>query len=531
MSTHEDRPVLHGRQGARNKATGTDAWLGVERRAPAVEAHQEGLELRAAAGGAKSPGTLVGYAAVFGTDSDPIGGAFVERVQRGAFARALREQQDVRALVAHDMAQVLGRTTSGTLRLAEDERGLRMELDLPDTQAGRDMAESVRRRDVRQMSFAFKVKRPHGERWEVRAAGGGMDRRVLTDVDLYDVSPLAFAAYPDTELALRSHAAFLEHSGSEPKAERAVPDVPLERGVDLLPGESRTCLASHLGPYLMHQETLQALVLEAQRGELRAAPPGANKGPAYTVKDGVALVELRGPMARESKMPSSSTRALRGVMRQAVGDPTVRGILLRVDSPGGQALGTSELADAVAEAARSKPVHAFVDGMAASAAYFVASQARRITMGPLSEVGSIGTVAVLHDVSEMLRRDGIRVHVVATGPDKGLGYDGSVPERLLEQVRERVTELQQAFTDAVSRGRSLTGERLAAVSTGRVFSGRKAVELGLADAIGTEEDAEAELRKALEVPVRQAAHALPEPQLEDALSAHQAAQRKAELDL
>lgn len=506
----------------RRQGAGTDAWQTLERRATC-----EDLELRAAPDGRAGPGMLRGYAAVFNVDSQPMGGTFVERVARGAFARALRERQDVRALVAHDMSQVLGRTTAGTLRLQEDEKGLRVEVDLPDTQAGRDMAESVRRRDVRQMSFAFRARRPGGERWELRAGPGGLDRRVLLDVDLFDVSPLAFAAYPDTEVAMRSHQDYLQHAGGAAYGTEDTAARLESPEVDLLPGETRSCLSAHLGCYLMQPEVLGALVMEANRGELRALPAEERKPLQYTVKDGLAFVDIKGVLMRDSKMAASSTRALRSTLATAAADPEVLGILLRVDSPGGQALGTAELARAVRSAAAGKPVHAYVEAVGASAAYWVLSQAQRVTVAPMAEVGSIGTVAVLYDKSEQLRRDGIRVHVVATGPDKGLGADGSVPERLLEQVRERVAEVQEGFTAGVSEGRGLTGERLEAVLSGRTWTGKKALELGLVDALGEEADAERELRAAMQA----RAAAAPAPVPAEGLLPELARQRQAELGL
>ena len=90
-----------------------------------------GIEQRADGAGDK----LVGYAAVFNSPSQDLGG-FREQIAPGAFSQAIAEGADVRALWNHDNSQVLGRTSAGTLSLAEDDRGLRVEIDLPDTQAG-----------------------------------------------------------------------------------------------------------------------------------------------------------------------------------------------------------------------------------------------------------------------------------------------------------------------------------------------------------------------------------------------------------
>jgi HK97 family phage prohead protease len=145
---------------------------------------------------------LHGYAAVFDSPSHDLGG-FVERIAPGAFGRSIRAAgSDVYAFWNHDDGRVLGRQASGTLRLREDERGLAFELDLPDTSDGRDLLELVSRRDLDGMSFAFRV-RPNGDRWTA-GVRGAPDERTLLDVDLSDVSPVTYPAYPDTAMALRS---------------------------------------------------------------------------------------------------------------------------------------------------------------------------------------------------------------------------------------------------------------------------------------------------------------------------------------
>jgi HK97 family phage prohead protease len=144
----------------------------------------------------------VGYASVFNSKSQDLGG-FVEIVRPGAFTRALTGGADVRALVNHDPNLILGRSAAGTLVLVEDERGLRVEILPPDTQAGRDTLESVRRGDLDGMSFAFRAIQ---DKWDYSDKARGTMLRELLDVDLFDVSVVAFPAYPKTDVALRSMA-------------------------------------------------------------------------------------------------------------------------------------------------------------------------------------------------------------------------------------------------------------------------------------------------------------------------------------
>ncbi len=109
---------------------------------------------------------------------------------------------DVRCLFNHNPDAVLGRTKAGTLRLSEDRTGLYFDCDLPDTQAGRDVRESVTRGDVDQCSFGFVVQ---GQNWREEKDGGGGTQaiRELTDVDLFDVSPVTYPAYPQTSVSAR----------------------------------------------------------------------------------------------------------------------------------------------------------------------------------------------------------------------------------------------------------------------------------------------------------------------------------------
>jgi HK97 family phage prohead protease len=156
------------------------------------------IERRAAAAEIRAAGRkLEGYAATFGAEARI--GSFVETIASGAFAASLADGGDKLALVDHDPARVLARTRSGTLRLAEDSRGLSFSLDVPDTQAGRDVLALAERGDLGGMSFAFKV-RPDGERW----AG---NRRELRSVDLAEISIVqAWPAYAGTTITARHRA-------------------------------------------------------------------------------------------------------------------------------------------------------------------------------------------------------------------------------------------------------------------------------------------------------------------------------------
>lgn len=153
------------------------------------------IELRAAAGDAGKGETAVGYAAVFNSPAR-IGDWFVETIAPGAFADTLRND-DVLALVDHDIGRVLGRSSAGTLRLSEDGQGLKTEIDLPDTGDGRDLAVLLKRGDIKGMSFGFRVTK---ESWEET---DDLPLRTIMAVQLFEVTATAMPAYDSTSLALR----------------------------------------------------------------------------------------------------------------------------------------------------------------------------------------------------------------------------------------------------------------------------------------------------------------------------------------
>lgn len=156
----------------------------------------QSLEVRASD---DSPTMITGYAAVFDIETD-IGGYFREKIAKGAFTEALG-QSDVHALYNHNYDRVLGRMKSKTLRISEDDRGLRVEIDLPDTQEARDLGELMERGDIDEMSFGFSM---DGGKQEWDDSGETPLRTIIAVGELYDVSVCPRGAYPDTECGLRS---------------------------------------------------------------------------------------------------------------------------------------------------------------------------------------------------------------------------------------------------------------------------------------------------------------------------------------
>ena len=160
------------------------------------------MERRRAAELSAAPGQrkLAGYAAVFGQETRISD--FTEVIHPGAFAASLKGR-DILALVDHDPSRLLARTKSGTLRLEEDSKGLRFELDLPDTTEGRDLLALAERGDIGGMSFGFTVARS-GEQWSGK-------KRELRAVTLHEISVVhAWPAYQGTSVEPRARRPHLE---------------------------------------------------------------------------------------------------------------------------------------------------------------------------------------------------------------------------------------------------------------------------------------------------------------------------------
>jgi len=172
--------------------------------------------------------TFVGYAAKFNSPSEDLGG-FVETIEPGAFRRSLRSRNDVKLLINHDMGRVVASTRAGTMKLYEDEVGLRVEASIAPTTDGKDLAISLRRGDLSKMSFGFSVMK---DSWNQE-----MTQRVLKSVRLWEVSVVAMPAYQETEAMVRS----LDKAATRAQVdadELADAVLKLEEGADLSENEA-----------------------------------------------------------------------------------------------------------------------------------------------------------------------------------------------------------------------------------------------------------------------------------------------------
>ena len=214
---------------------------------------------------------------------------------------------------------------------------------------------------------------------------------------------------------------------------------------------------------------------------------------------GIAVVSITGIMEKRMSMLGSlfggtSMLAVKAAINAAIADKSVSSILLRIDSPGGTVSGTTDLSDHIAAASRRKRLVAYVDGTAASAAYWAGSQAQEMWASRDSLVGSIGVYGVIYDKSEMAKREGIKPVVISTGKYKGEGAPGTkISAEQIAEWRKRIEFSFSEFKAAVGRGRGMSATAVAAVADGRVFHPPESVDLKLIDRVMSFEDAVATL--------------------------------------
>jgi len=193
----------------------------------------------------------------------------------------------------------------------------------------------------------------------------------------------------------------------------------------------------------------------------------------------IAVVQVRGAIGGAAR-----TDDLIRTIGQARRNPRIRAVLIEIDSPGGTAIASEQLYVAVRRLAARKPVVAWIKGVGASGAYFLACAATRVLAFPSALVGSIGVISVRPVVVDALRRVGARMVVTKTGPFKDMG----APWREPTEERELVDAIFRRFTGAVRTARGFDDEALARVTTGDVWLGIRAVELGLIDGLADDED-------------------------------------------
>ncbi len=239
---------------------------------------------------------------------------------------------------------------------------------------------------------------------------------------------------------------------------------------------------------------LSGVRLSAEEKQLRAASQDYGSG-AEAPQQQVALMNLHGVILSRASGDMTMSgytdpQRFAANMRRAADDPSISRIVLSIDSPGGSVSGTRTAGDAVAYAASKKEVVAVADDMAASAAYWIGAQATKFIADPGATVGSIGVIMALKDTSEKNAKDGVQTHVLRSGVEKALGQPGeAITDATLAHYNEQLMTFHDQFVEAVAKGRGMTVAQVQLLATGRTWIGQAAVDVGLADAVGTVQQA------------------------------------------
>lgn len=251
----------------------------------------------------------------------------------------------------------------------------------------------------------------------------------------------------------------------------------------------------------------ERLTTESIRERIALSPGGAareNRRDAQAQAGGmpgsgtaIAVIPLHGviaPRAAVFEETSSSGAGLDqfvALLRQAVGNPDVSGIMLDVDSPGGSVAGVPEAAAEILRARETKKVWATANTLAASAAYWLAAAAEQVFVSPSAMVGSIGVFSAHEDLSKALELEGVKVTLISAGKYK---TEGNPFEPLTDEARAAIQESVDAymtmFVDAVAKGRGVKAKDVrGGFGQGRVVTAEQAVALGMADKVMTLEQA------------------------------------------
>lgn len=270
-------------------------------------------------------------------------------------------------------------------------------------------------------------------------------------------------------------------------------------------------------PFEMAESLLSELASAKAQPQtfLQGAPEGKPRG--YEQVGGVAVIPVSGMIVREQSWYGTGQDAVASALKAAVADPSVRCILLDINSPGGTVAGTKELADAISEARTKKRCAAYANGLCASAAYWLASATGTIYAPLTATVGSIGVIMTITNYAKMEEKWGISTVTITGGKWKAAGQGGELTDEERRYFQERINTLHTIFKADVSRNMGLTSDP-AQWGEAQLLLAQPARELGLVTDIVRDRDAA--IRKlAVEAQMTREELAAQSPELVDALLA------------
>jgi len=225
-------------------------------------------------------------------------------------------------------------------------------------------------------------------------------------------------------------------------------------------------------------------LLESYAPQLLAGPEARQPQPR-TQTLAAGQVGILGVLGQSDWFADTDYSGIRAGVRRALADPSVKAIDLVIDSPGGSVLGLPETADVIHAANRVKPVRAFVTGIAASAAYWLASQASTITLTPSGEVGSVGVLDLHADISKALDNSGVKITAVTAGEHKVERAPFTpLSDDAKAHMQAGVNAWHADFLAAIRRGRGVRAYPGSTCGGGRMLRAHDALVSGMVDFIG-----------------------------------------------
>lgn len=213
---------------------------------------------------------------------------------------------------------------------------------------------------------------------------------------------------------------------------------------------------------------------------------GVDSKPYEMTDDGIAIVSVIGPLYKRKSPFVSNYKAIGEALAAISQMEQLPPVVLKIDSPGGMVSGLDPVLDQIRELSEQTLVVASINGMGASAAYRIASQAGSVFASKDSEVGSIGTYWQLLDYSEAYKKAGVESVLLTTGPFKGIGTPGEpLTREQREFLQQTVEESNAEFLKDIMTGREMSAEAVDSVADGRWWSASKAETFGLIDGVGS----------------------------------------------
>ena len=207
------------------------------------------------------------------------------------------------------------------------------------------------------------------------------------------------------------------------------------------------------------------------------AQSGSTGSQTFSLNDKIGVVPIEGVI--------TDSQSITEYLEEFGKDDSIVAVVLRIDSPGGGVAASQEIYDAVLELKKTKKVVASMGSVAASGGLLVACAADKIVANPGTITGSISAIMQFANFEELLKKVGVKSSVVKSGQYKDIGSplrEMSAEERAI--IQDLVDDIYNQFVEVIVVNRKLSREKVVAISDGRVFSGRKAVELGLVDQLG-----------------------------------------------